>query len=60
MGDDRMLQTISADKMTCSEVEQRFGLTESDEPVFFEKEQRYFPMLTIADNSADSAASGPS
>jgi hypothetical protein len=44
--DDRMLQTISADKITLYDLEQRFGLVQSDEPDFFEEWQTDLPILT--------------
>ena len=44
-----MLQTISADKITLYDLEQRFGLIESDEPVFFEEWQTDLPTLTTVE-----------
>ncbi len=41
-----MLQTISADKITLYDLEQRFGLIESDESAFFEEWQTDLPTLT--------------
>ena len=41
-----MLQTISADKITLYDLEQRFGLMESDESAFFEEWQTDLPVLT--------------
>jgi hypothetical protein len=44
-----MLQTISADKIALYDLEQRFGLMESDEPVFFEEWQTDLPTLTTVE-----------
>jgi hypothetical protein len=44
--DDRMLQTISADKITIYDLEQRFGLVQSEDSDFFEEWQTDLPVLT--------------
>ncbi len=44
-----MFQTISADKITLYDLEQRFGLMESDESAFFEEWQSDLPTLTMVE-----------